>query len=405
MALPHSIRRFTFFFFVTGTVLAQSTSLDLRAALAVADSSNLELRAARQQRAIALAGLTTARQIPNPTLTFSATRDVPHESVLWDQPIEIGGKRGHRIDVARQEQKVTEVEIGVLARQIRHRTREAFYRVLLSREQTLQAKAALDLATKLKNIVQQRFELGDVAELEVIQTDVEMARAQAEYDGAAQSQKSAEVQLSALLSAPLDQPPVLQGRLDSLPQAPEFPRVNELALQSNAEVQRTSQELAAEQSRNGLARAQRIPNVDLQAGVDLNAPPDFQVGPRGQIGVALPVFYHGQGEVAASSARVGFLQLSLQAQKNNATSQASAAYYDYVAKQTQASQYSSKIVPETVKLEQMSEDSYRSGKSNLLSVIDSQRRLNEVRRAYLDNLFAVQSSFASLEEVLGAPLD
>ena len=103
--------------------------------------------------------------------------------------------------------------------------------------------------------------------------------------------------------------------------------------------------------------------------------------------------------------RVGFLQLSLQAQKINASSQAAAAYFDYLSKRTLASQYSNKVVPETVRLEEMSEDSYKSGKSNLLSLIDSQRRLNEVRRAYLDNLFSVQGSFANLEEVLGAPLD
>ena len=404
IALSRSIRSLVPLLVATAA-LAQSTPLDMRAALAMADSSNLDLRASRQQRAIALAGLSIARQFPNPTLSFSAARDVPHESVVWDQPIEIGGKRGRRIEVARQEQKVTEIDIAVLARQIRHRTREAFYRVLLSREQTQQAKAALDISTRLKNIVQQRFEVGDVAELEVIQADVEMARAQAEYEVTAQSQKSAEVQLAALLGAPLDRPVILQGQLNALPLAPDLPRVNELALQSNADVQRTMQELATEQSRTRLAKAQRIPNLDLQGGVDLNAPPDFQVGPRGQIGVNLPIFYHGQGEVAASSSRVGFLQLSLQAQKTNAASQAAAAYFDYIAKQTLASQYSNKVVPQTVKLEEMSEDSYRSGKTNLLPLIDSQRRLNEVRRAYLDNLFAVQSSFANLEEVLGAPLD
>jgi outer membrane protein TolC len=62
-------------------------------------------------------------------------------------------------------------------------------------------------------------------------------------------------------------------------------------------------------------------------------------------------------------------------------------------------------VPQTVKLEEMAEDSYRSGKSNLLTLIDAQRRLNETRKTYLDSLFAVQSSFAVLEEVVGASLD
>ena len=53
----------------------------------------------------------------------------------------------------------------------------------------------------------------------------------------------------------------------------------------------------------------------------------------------------------------------------------------------------------------MAEESYRAGKINLLTLIDSQRRLNETRKTYLDSLFAVQSAFSTLEETVGTPLD
>src|SRR5262249_23127386 len=141
------------------------------------------------------------------------------------------------------------------------------------------------------------------------------------------------------------------------------------------------------------------------AGTDLNSPPDFQVGPRGQISMQVPLFYYGQGEVALSSARLEWLRLTLESQKINAFAQVAAAHFDYTAKAHQAELYRDRIVPETVKLEQMAEDSYQSGKSNLLTLIDAQRKLSEVRKAYLDSLLAAQSSFAALEEAVGAPLD
>jgi outer membrane protein TolC len=53
----------------------------------------------------------------------------------------------------------------------------------------------------------------------------------------------------------------------------------------------------------------------------------------------------------------------------------------------------------------MAEESYQAGKTNLLILLDAQRRLNDVRKAYLDSLFAAQSAFAALEEAVGAPLD
>ena len=399
------IFRLLFGLFVICPVFAQESALDLKQALIVAEASNLELRAARQQRAIALAGLKIAGQTPNPTVSFGAARDLPHESLLWDQPLEIGGQRGKRKALALEEQKTTEIDITVVARQIRRRTREAFYRALLTRDQSEQSKTALALANRIADVVRQRFEAGDVAQLEVIQAEVEAARVSADYDVALQTQKVADAQLAALLSRPLEQPLSLQGHLGELPRPETLLALNERSMASNADILRTTQELATEERRLALAKALRIPNVDLQAGVDLNSPPDFNVGPRGQITVALPLFNRGQGEVAQSGARLDFLRLSLQAQKNNASVQVIAAFYDYAAKAGQSKQYGERIVPQTVKLEEMAEDSYRSGKSNLLTLIDAQRRLNETRKTYLDSLFAVQSSFAVLEEVVGISLD
>jgi len=406
MRLSGVIRLVIFPLFAASAAGAQSPpSLDLRQALQIAESDNLELRAARQRRVVALAGLQIARVFPNPTLTFGAARDVPHESTLLEMPLELGGKRGKRIAVAEQERATTEVELGILSRGVRRRTREAFYRVLASRQATAQSKAALDLATRLKQIVQQRFEAGDVAQLEVIQAEVERARANADYEATLQAQKSADALLAALLNRPLDQALGLAGRLEELPRSQDLAALNPVALESNAEVRRQAQELQTEQRRLALAKAQRIPNVSIQMGADENAPPDFVAGMRGQVSVTLPLLYHGQGEVAQSSARLEFLRLSVAALRTNATAQVAAAYYDYLAKQRQAEQYSQTIVPQTIRLEEMAEDSYRSGKSSLLILVDAQRRLNETRKIYLDSLLAVQSSFAALEEVVGTPQD
>ena len=384
---------------------AQEPALDLKGALAEAQTRNLELRAARSQRAQALAGITVAGQIPNPTVSFSATRDTPHESVVWDQPLEIGGQRGARLAVAREEQHATEIEIAVLERNVRRRTREAFYRALWARATRDQAQQAQDLAVRTRDVAKQRFDAGDVAELDVLQADVESTRATVDRETAQQSQHSADAQLSGLLNHPVAQQLSLQGSLADIPTGRSLEEVTQLALASSADIQRRTQDVRTEERRLTLAQRQRIPNVDVQAGVDLNAPPDFNVGGRGQVGVTLPLFYHGQGEVRLESAKLEFARLSLQAEQTMISAEVAAAYFDYSAKAYEAQQYKERILPEAERLEQMSEDSYRFGKSNLLTLVDAQRKLNEVRRAYLDSLFAAQSSFAALEETVGADLD
>src|SRR5947207_2291803 len=101
--------------------------LDLHGALTAAEASNLELRSARLQRGVALAGLSIARQLPNPAISFAAARDTPHESLVFDLPVELGGKRGKRMAVAQEEQRATEIDLGILSRQVRRRTRESFF--------------------------------------------------------------------------------------------------------------------------------------------------------------------------------------------------------------------------------------------------------------------------------------
>ena len=174
----------------------QQPALDLRTALAVAQSNNLEIRAARQQRAIAVAGITTAGLLPNPTFSFVAAKDMPHEGITLDVPLELGGKRGKRLAVAREEQKSIEVDVSVLERQVRSRTRQAFYQAVAAEAETTQAKLALDLSTRTRDMAQARLDTGDVAQIDAIQAEVEVAKASADYETAAEAQKSAELQLS-----------------------------------------------------------------------------------------------------------------------------------------------------------------------------------------------------------------
>lgn len=388
-----------------GSQAQAQDALDLHSALSLAESGNLELRAARQQRALALAGITTARQLPNPVFGFTVARDTPHEGVSLDLPLEVGGQRGKRIAVAREELKSTELDIAVLGRQVRRRTREAYFQSLAARALTAQAKAALDITTRVRELVQQRYEAGDVAQLEVLQADVELARSNADYETTAQAERAADVTLAALLNRKIDQPLPLSGKLEEVPSVAALDAVTTQAMQSSAEVVKTTQDLVTEEKRLSLAKAQRIPNLDLTAGADFNSPPDFRTGGKGGLAVTLPIFYRGQGEIALSNARLELLRLTLQSQRTMVSAEVASSYFDYLAKAHQASQYREKILPQTIRMEGMAEDSYKAGKTNILTLLDAQRKLNDVQKAYIDALFTAQTSFAALEEIVGASLD
>jgi cobalt-zinc-cadmium efflux system outer membrane protein len=382
-----------------------SARLTLPAALDLAEKQNLDLAAARRRRAVAIAGIHVARQRPNPTLSFESLRDSPHEALLFEQPLELGLKRARRIDVARQEGELTEVEISALSRQVRRNTREAYYRVVLARSESERLTRVVQLAERLKEIAQQRFEAGAVPQLEVIQAGLEVSRARADLQVARQREKVSLSELNALLNEPATTDWTLDGNFGEATPALRLEDLIQQAYQSNPELRHLAQEQKVEQSRRALLRAERIPNLGLQFGSDFNAPPDFNTGPRGALSLELPLFMRNQGQIEQSSAAQRVLEAEVAATGRSVAARVEAGYYDLKAQQTQVELYRDQLLPVARKVESMAEESYRAGKTSLLSVITAQQNVQEVERSYLESRFTLESIFAGLEEAVGGPIE
>ena len=386
--------------------LAQAApTLSLADALAKAERQNLDLAAARERRAFALAGVKVAGQRPNPVLGFGVTRDSPHESVTLDQPLELGPKRGRRIEVARGEAVLTDLEIAALGRQVRHAVRDALRQAEFARAVSRQKEELLGLARRLRDIAQARFEAGDVAQLEVIQADLEAGRADAELQLAREEEEVAMSRLNALLNEPSETRWELTTPLETLAVAPALAELNERALQSNPEVQHARQERAIEQSRLNLLRAERIPDFSVGVGTDLNNPPSYEAGLRGQFSVRLPLFSRNQGEIKQSIAIGTRMERQEAATRRMIESEVESAAREFVARSAQTGIFREKLVPSAERLQQMAEESYKAGKANILTVLDAERNASAVKREYLDSLLAAHAAFATLEEAVGAPLD
>ena len=131
----------------------------------------------------------------------------------------------------------------------------------------------------------------------------------------------------------------------------------------------------------------------------------YEVGARGQLSMEIPIFSRNQGEIAQSVANTRALEDALAAARRAADAKVESAYLELQARQTQAQLYRDTILPSSRQLEEMSEESYRAGKANILTVLATQRDVQQGERDFLDSLLAVQSAFSQLEEAVGAPLD
>jgi len=379
--------------------------LNLQMAFDLADKQNLDLAAARLQRSIAAAGIRIAGEIANPTISYSATRDEPHESLFFDQQIQIGGQRGRRIAEAREESALTDVDVTTIERLVRRDVREAFYGAALALGRTAERAEALELAKRLRDIAQQRFQSGDVPQLEVVQAELEASRAEADLQVTREEEKVAWSALNALLNEPSETEWQLQGTLKDAPSDAQLADLLNRAAQQSPELQHLAQELKVQQSNESLLRSERIPDVGLEFGVDLNAPHDYRAGPRGQLTVGLPVFSRNQGEIAQSEATQRELDANLDATRRSIAGRVEQAYFELHARRTQVDLYRDTLLPSGRKLEDLAEQSYQAGKSDILYVLAAQHDVQQLQSDYLDSLYALQAAFAELEEIVGASLD
>ena len=389
-----------------GIALAQEPQrLALSEALDRAEKQNLDLQAARAQRAVALAGVRIAGQRPNPSASVSVLRDSPHESLFFDQPLEIGSKRKRRIELAQQEGALTEAGITALQRRVRREVREAYFGLAFARRVTAAKTDIAKLAERLRDIAKTRFEAGDIAQLEVTQAELELSRANADAQVAKREEQIALSRLNLLLNSPPASSWELVSDLESPPRPLSLEELVDKASGANAEIARLAQEAKVEESRTNLLKAERIPNLGVQFGVDFNAPHDFREGPRGQLTMELPVFARNQGEIAQSSASLRAIEQEALAKRRAIASQVESAFYELNAREAQVILYRQTLIPASRQLEEMAEESYRAGKANILMVLGSQRDVQQVDSEYLNSLLAMQTSVAQLEETVGVPLD
>jgi outer membrane protein, heavy metal efflux system len=383
----------------------QPQPLTLAQALEMASRQNLDLIAARAQRAVAATGVRIAGQRPNPTANTNVLRDDPHEGWWIDMPIELGSKRGRRIELARQQGALTDNDIAALERLTRQNTRNAFFGLALARSVTQQKADALKLAQRLEDIAQSRFDAGQVPQLEVEQAKLGVAQALADVQVAQQEEKVALSALDALLNEPPGTDWTLVTPLETLPAEATLGDLLTRAASSNSELERIAQQEKVEQSQRALFQAERIPNLVLSAGIDYNSPHNFRYGPRSQLSIDVPIFNRNQGEIAESSAILTALEDQASATRRAVDGRVEQAYYELDAREEQAKLYKDTLVPAASHLESMAEESYRAGKADILYVLDAQKNVQAVQQAYLQSLFTVQQAFAQLEETVGAPLD
>jgi len=357
----------------------------------------------QKRRAIAEAEIRIAEQWNNPALVTEYTRSQPNYFIGAGYVLELGGKRSNRIAIAKGEADLSQLALTSGLRAVRHDIRVAFYEAFQSQERMKQITVSRDLAEKLLEVTKERFEAGDVAKFEVLQTELETKRSENELKEAESESKSAFVVLNTFLNLNPESSLHLDGMLEEKPTIPPLETLVNQAISQHIEIQSIQQELNTEEARLALAKSERIPDLDLEGGTEINDA-DFQYGWRAALRLELPLLNQRKGEIARSNAATESLKAELEAAKQKTRAEIAKAYFKVEALSNQVETYRNEILPAAKEIEELSQESYHEGKTGLLSAIDAQRNMHEVRLEYLSVLINFQTAIADLELASGAEL-
>ena len=400
------VRRWVFVLaMVTSQAGAAQTpsTLSLADALARAADASPAVVAARTARAIDAAGVTAAGQRPNPELGFEYARETPHWAFTGTVPIEISGKRQRRIEVANATLAVTEAETARIGADLRADVRRAYFTTVAADRRIAFTQELAAIATRARDAAQERFQTGAAPRLEALQAALALAQAENEVAAAQGAATAARVELNALLAYPPTAAPTLADSLEGNP-LPTLEAVTQQALASNAELAVLQKRIDEARARAALARALRHPDPAVSAAFTYDAPGEFTYGWRAGAAIALPVFTTGKADVAVADATVARAQADRDARAAEITGAVAAARARAEAARQSLDRFQREILPSSLQVEQMADESYRAGQTGLPAYLQTVQAAREVRRAALQAGLDYQLALADLERAMGTPL-
>ncbi|MGE7989610.1 TolC family protein [Pseudomonas sp. NPDC089554] len=376
--------------------------LTLDQALAAAFASNPELAAVRQEIGIAEGERRQAGLLPNPELSWEmedTRRDTSTTTVMLSQALELGGKRGARVEVAQAGQAIAQLDLERQANGLRADVTQAFHAAVRAQTAVELAEQSRALTERGLRVVQGRVTAGQSSPVEETRGQVQLAQAEAQLRRVESERRVAWQALARLTGSARADFIQLEGVALSPGPAPEAERLL-------AKVEQTIEwRLAAAQVERGEAslgseKAQRIPNLTVSVGSQYSREDRDRINVVG-LSMPLPLFDRNQGNVLSAARRADQARDLRNAVELRLRSDTRSALSQWAMAMAEVDAYDRTILPSARQAVDTATRGFERGKFAFLDVLDAQRTLIEARSQYLDALATASDARAQVERMYG----
>jgi cobalt-zinc-cadmium efflux system outer membrane protein len=386
-------------------LLSAPQPISLAEALARAAQANPDVAVARLNVRVAEAGIQSAGQLSNPTVSGSYGPDAPTWIGAIDLKLPVLGQRGTAVAAAERERDTARAEVATRELTVQAAARRAYFALAAAQAQAQFAAEASKLSRELEEMSIKKFETGSAPRLEVEQAGVTRRQAEQEQLDRETAANTAQVELGKLLGTESELQ--AQDPLLPIPEAPPLAQLIDRAAQ-HPEVQSLRRQQDA-----ALARAQRertavrpLPDVAVafQGGEPAGAvhdPSQPTIGVRYTLAFELPILSWNGGRIGAEVAQASVAAAQAAAAEQRLRNEIRAARARWEAASKRARAYAEELVPAALRLLEMARTGYQLGRAPLYSVLQAQGEVTAARVRGVDAASEAQKAFADLEEAAG----
>lgn len=387
---------------LSGQSLADAGEVTFSQALQRAQENNPNMAAANWQVDISHAERKQAGLIPNPELSWEVedTRsDTRTTTVQLTQPIELGGKRGARIEVAQRGIDIAALGLEQYRNGLRAEVIQAFYGALQAGMRVELAEQSRQIAQRALGIAQGRVKAGKVSPIELTRAQVQLAELELESTGAQRDRRIAEDRLQLVMGQSVVSELRPQGDATRLPEVPATSRLLS-ALAASAELRSAQTTIDQQDAAFALEKTQRIPDLNVSVGSQYSAADRERVNLIG-LSMPLPLFNRNQGNILAAARRADQSRDLRNAAELRLRNEIQAAAAQWQSAQVEIQAFESTILPSAQQAVDSTARGFEMGKFAFLDVLDAQRTLIQSRAQYIQSLAVATDSWVQLERVLG----
>jgi cobalt-zinc-cadmium efflux system outer membrane protein len=401
----------------SGEAAAQGplTRLSLDEAVGLAARANPTVRAKGFEYQAVGANEITAALRPNPTLGLGAEQFTPggpkaggdalaiaQYTLSLGQTVELGGKRGRRIDSARAATQASGYEFADVRRQVLYQVKKSFSDAQTARDSVALAEQNLASLDEVERIQRVRAEKGDISELELLRIQVQRFAFERDAADARQALRAAKIAVRSVVGRDtVAEDFEIVGELTVREFAATPTDLYRLALANRPDL--SAAEAARKKAEADIRLARANAWTDITPGIEYQ-----RIGPDNTIGfvvsVPLRIFDRNQGEIARTQAEAKRAAAAREAVAIQALSEVDTALAALGTEREKLTVLRDTYLAKARQARDTVEFAYRRGGVSLLDYLDAQRTYRDTAAEYLRSLGSYWTAFYQLETAVGGSL-